>query len=69
MMIWVFKMVFKIIGYVFIYSFAFVIALMLLPFYGIYALCGGKLPKEKKRKKEDDSSRSCFEWIVGFFDD
>ena len=72
MMIWVFKMVFKIIGYVFIYSFAFVIALMLLPFYGIYVLCGGKRPKQKKKKKEDDSWdfwRGYVELIEGFFDD
>lgn len=72
MMIWVFKMVFKIIGYVFIYSFAFVIALMLLPFYGIYVLCGGKRPKQKKEKKEDDSWdfwRGYVELIEGFFDD
>ena len=34
-MIRAFKMFFKIIGYVFIYTFAFVIALILLPFYGI----------------------------------
>ena len=38
-MIRAFKMFFKIIGYVFIYTFAFVIARILLPFYGIYALC------------------------------
>ena len=52
-MIWAFKMFFKIIGYVFIYTFAFVITLILLPFYGIYALCGGKLPKPKKSKKQE----------------
>ena len=65
MMIWAFK----IIGYVFIYTFAFAVSLILLPFYGIYVLCGGKRPKQQKRKKEDDSWRSGFEWIVGFFDD
>lgn len=65
-MIWAFKMFFKIIGYVFIYTFAFVIILILLPFYGIYALCGGKLPKSKKAKKENDSWRSRFEWVAGY---
>ena len=65
-MIWAFKMFFKIIGYVFIYTFAFVIALILFPFYGIYALCGGKLPKPKKEKKENDSWRSRFEWVAGY---
>lgn len=65
-MIWAFKIVFKIIGYVFIYTFAFVISLILLPFYSIYTLCGGKLPKPKKEKKEDDSWRSRFEWIAGY---
>lgn len=65
-MIWAFKMFFKIIGYVFIYTFAFVIALILLPFYGIYALCGGKLSKPKKEKKENDSWRSRFEWVAGY---
>lgn len=65
-MIWAFKMFFKIIGYVFIYTFAFVITLILLPFYGIYALCGGKLLKPKKEKKENDSWRSRFEWVAGY---
>lgn len=67
-MIWAFKMFFKIIGYVFIYTFAFVITLILLPFYGIYTLCGGKLPKPKKEKekKENDSWRSRFEWVAGY---
>ena len=65
-MIWAFKMFFKIIGYVFIYTFGFVVSLILLPFYGIYALCGGKLPKQKKRKKQNDSWRSRFEWAAGY---
>jgi hypothetical protein len=51
-MIWAFKMFFKIIGYVFIYTFAFVITLILLPFYGIYALCGGNSLSQRKRKKK-----------------
>ena len=64
-MIGAFKMFFKIIGYVFIYAFAFAIALILLPFYGIYALLGGKLPEPKKEKKENDPFSSCLEWILG----
>lgn len=51
-MIWAFKMFFKIIGYVFIYTFAFVITLILLPFYGIYALCGGNSLSQRKRKRK-----------------
>lgn len=65
-MIWAFKMFFKIIGYVFIYTFAFVITLILLPFYGIYALCGGNSLSQRKRKKENDSWRSRFEWVAGY---
>lgn len=49
-----------------IYTFALVISLVILPFYGIYALCGGKLPNVKKSKEKCDSSRSRFEWVAGY---
>ncbi len=65
-MIWVFKMFFKIIGNIMIYTFAFVISLIVLPFYGIYRLCGGKSPKVKKPKKDNDSWRSRYEWAAGY---
>ena len=58
------KMFFKILGYVYIYAFAFVIALIFLPFYGIYALCSGPQPKPKKKK--NNSYRSRFEWVAGY---
>lgn len=65
-MIWAFKMFFKIIGNIMIYTLALVISLVILPFYGIYALCGGKLPKPKKERKENDSWRRRFEWAAGY---
>lgn len=65
-MIWAFKMFFKIIENIMIYTFALVISLVILPFYGIYALCGGKLPNVKKSKEKCDSSRSRFEWVAGY---
>lgn len=65
-MFWAFKMFFKIIGYIFVYTFSFVIALVLLPFYGIFTLCGGKLPKAKKTKKRKCLNNDHFEWAAGY---
>lgn len=49
-MIWAIKMCFKIFGYVFIYSLAFTIALILLPFT-VYTLCAGvNFLSHRKRK-------------------
>lgn len=65
-MIWAFKMFFKIIGNILIYTFTVVVSLIILPFYGIYRLCGGKPPKPKKAKKENDSWRNRYEWVAGY---
>lgn len=46
---------FKAIGYILCYTLAFVLAVVFLPFYGIFHVCGGDLPKERKSKKKDDS--------------
>lgn len=57
---------FKIIGNILIYTFAIAVSLIVLPFYGIYRLCGGKPPKPKKAKKDNDSWRSRYEWVAGY---
>ena len=51
-MVWVLKMLFKVIGYVLFYTFAIALGIVILPFYIIYLLCGGKPPEPKKKKEK-----------------
>ncbi len=67
-MIWAFKMFFKLIGKLLLWVFTAVLTIVVLPFYGIYLLCGGKPPKAKKEKKSDDDSwRDRYDWVAGWW--
>lgn len=61
-MVWVLKMLFKVIGYVLFYTFAIALGIVTLPFYIIYLLCGGKPPEPKKKKEKPQSTFSEFDY-------
>lgn len=70
-MVWAFKAFFKLLGRIFVILISIPLSILILPFYGIYSLLGGKTKTRVavSKKKDKSSWVDRYEEIIAFMDD